>query len=194
MTGPIDRAGSGVGCDVGCDVGCGGGTHRRRGAAGDRVMPDVRSRSLSPGSARAVDARERSDDSKNGFWLFWFFGKIFKFFVFGNGFQHVCPYINPKNQFPGNPNYDKARQAVSVFFPEQPVWTAPMISKTWRSPRFFPGLGFWWCPRLGLLHNGRREARLHPVWSGETFRRYTYRAPRTVSRGEVAKGHSARQS
>lgn len=58
----------------------------------------------------------------------------------------------------------------------------------------FPGVGFWWCPRLGLLHNGRREARLHPVWSGETFRRYTYRAPRTVSRGEVAKGHSARQS
>ena len=72
VTGPIDRAGSGVGCDVGCDVGCGGGTHRRRGAAGDRVMPDVRSRSLSPGSARAVDARERSDDSKNAFWL-WLF-------------------------------------------------------------------------------------------------------------------------
>jgi hypothetical protein len=26
------------------------------------------------------------------FWLFGFFGKLFKKIVFGNGFQHVCPY------------------------------------------------------------------------------------------------------
>ena len=131
MTGPIDRAGSGVGCDVGCDVGCGGGTHRRRGAAGDRVMPDVRSRSLSPGSARAVGARERSDDSKNAFWLFGFLANNSNF-VFGNGFTACLPIRSI-------PNYAKTRTAVSVFFPEHAVWTARerMISKTREISSFF---------------------------------------------------------
>jgi hypothetical protein len=54
-------------------------------------MPVVRSRSLSPGSARAVGARERSDDFQT-ILAFWLFGKLFKKIVFGNGFQHVCPY------------------------------------------------------------------------------------------------------
>jgi hypothetical protein len=54
-------------------------------------MPDVRSRSLSPGSARAVDARERSEDSKLPFGIFLAFFWLFQILAFGNGFSARLP-------------------------------------------------------------------------------------------------------
>jgi hypothetical protein len=60
-------------------------------------MPVVRSRSLSPGSARAVGARERSDDSKNlafGFLAFW---QIIQNFLFlATVFSMFAHTINPE--------------------------------------------------------------------------------------------------
>ena len=53
VTGLIDPTGSGVGRDAGGGGGVETGTHRRRGAAGDRVMADVRSRSPSLLGARS---------------------------------------------------------------------------------------------------------------------------------------------
>jgi len=56
-------------------------------------MPDVRSRSLSPGSARAVGARERSDDSK--IWLFGFLANYSKKLFLATVFSMFAHTIIP---------------------------------------------------------------------------------------------------
>jgi hypothetical protein len=106
-------------------------------------MPVVRSRSLSPGSARAVGARERSDDFQTilAFWLFW---QIIQKNCFWQRFSACLPI----RLFP---NYAKIRTAVSVFFPDHPVWTARerMISKSREISSFFSGSGFLVVPTPG---------------------------------------------
>jgi len=62
-------------------------------------MPDVHSRSLSPGSARAVDARERSDDLKMPFG-FGFFGKNSKILFLAKVFSMFAHTLIPKTNFP----------------------------------------------------------------------------------------------
>jgi hypothetical protein len=57
-------------------------------------MPVVRSRSLSPGSARAVGARERSDDFKR-FWLFGFLANYSKNLFLATVFSMFAHTIIP---------------------------------------------------------------------------------------------------